>query len=298
MLHDATDIPRLIACAADQARHDRMLDITGGDTAALTEITDVQDLLLRLDEPDLPALARLNVHRSIIAERNAHVPADLPVVWATVGHPERAEALARAITDPDQRAQALAGLAEVAARAGDLDWPGGRGGGPGDHRPDRRARALAAWRRRRRARVTWTGPGALAGQAEAAARAITDPDRRARALAAWRRRRRAPVTWTGPTPGRQAEAGLGRSPTRDERARALAVWRQAARGAGDLDRARRWPSRPRRRPRRSPTRTGGRGRWPAWRSGGRAGDRIGPWLPSRPRRRPRRSPTRTGGRGR
>ena len=63
-----------------------MLDITGGDTAALTEITDAQDLLLRLDEPDLPALARLNVHRSILADRNAHVPPSLPAVWATVGH--------------------------------------------------------------------------------------------------------------------------------------------------------------------------------------------------------------------
>ena len=105
MLQDAADVPRLIACATDWARHDRMLDITGGDTAALTEITDVQDLLLRLEEPDLPALARLNVHRSVIADRNAHVPPILPTVWAMAGHPERAEALARAITDPNERAR-------------------------------------------------------------------------------------------------------------------------------------------------------------------------------------------------
>ena len=95
-----------------------MLDITGGDTAALTEITDVQDLLLRQEEPDLSALARLNVHRNLIAERNTHVPITLPAVWAAIGHPDRAEALARAITDPDRQARALAGLARAVAEQG------------------------------------------------------------------------------------------------------------------------------------------------------------------------------------
>ena len=121
LLRDSVDIPRVVACATDKARHDRMLDITGGDTAALTEIIDAQELLLGLDEPDLSALARLNVHHGIIAERNAHVPPSLAMVWATVGRPERAEALARAITRPGLRDRALAGLARAAAGAGDLD---------------------------------------------------------------------------------------------------------------------------------------------------------------------------------
>ena len=47
LLLDTADVPRLIGCATDRARHDRMLDITGGDAVALTEITDVQDLLLQ-----------------------------------------------------------------------------------------------------------------------------------------------------------------------------------------------------------------------------------------------------------
>ena len=141
MLRDAADVPRLIACATDWARHDRMLDITGGDGAALNEITDVQDLICHLDEPDLSALARLNVHRSVIADRNAHVPPILPVVWAMVGNPERAEALARAITDPSQRAQALAGVVEAAAGAGDLDRAEAVAQAIAD--PEERARALA-----------------------------------------------------------------------------------------------------------------------------------------------------------
>ena len=115
LLLDTADVPRLTGCATDRARHDRMLDITGGDAVALTEITDVQDLLLRRGDYDLPVLARLNVHRSFLAARNAHVPVNLPSVWAAIGHPDRAEALARSITDPDRRAEALAGLAVAVA---------------------------------------------------------------------------------------------------------------------------------------------------------------------------------------
>jgi hypothetical protein len=93
----------MVACATDQARHDRMLDITGGDSAALIEITDAQDAILGLDEIDLLAIARLAIHRSRIAERNAHIPTDLPALWVTIGHPARAEALARAAPGPDGR---------------------------------------------------------------------------------------------------------------------------------------------------------------------------------------------------
>lgn len=121
MLHDTGDLPRLIAHAADWARHDRMLDITGGDAAALTEITDVQALLLRQEEPDLPALARLNVHRCIITARNAHVPPELPVAWARIGRLERAEALARSISSPDGQVLALVRLAATVGSLGDLD---------------------------------------------------------------------------------------------------------------------------------------------------------------------------------
>lgn len=38
MLTASRDLPRMVACADDVARHDRMLDVTGGDAAALTEI--------------------------------------------------------------------------------------------------------------------------------------------------------------------------------------------------------------------------------------------------------------------
>ena len=69
-------------------------------------------------------------------------------MWAAIGYPERAEALARAITDPAGQSQALIDLAQAAADEGDFD----------------RSRALA-------------------DEAEAVARAITDPDGKARVLA-------------------------------------------------------------------------------------------------------------------
>ena len=133
-----------------------MLDITGGDTTALTEITDIQDLLLRQEEPDLSALARLNVHRNLIAERNTHVPARLPAVWAAIGYPDRAEALARAITDPERRGQALDDLARMAGEQGDVGRAVAVARAITD--PERRGRALGAWRGWRGSAVTSSRP--------------------------------------------------------------------------------------------------------------------------------------------
>ena len=61
----------MIACAVDPHRHDRMLDITGGDTAALAEITTTQDVILAQPDPDLVDMARLAIHRDNLAGRNA-----------------------------------------------------------------------------------------------------------------------------------------------------------------------------------------------------------------------------------
>jgi hypothetical protein len=178
LLLEARDVPRIVACAADDIRHDRMLDVTGGDTAALTEILEAQSLLIHGEQPDLPSLARLNVHRTRIAERNAYVPVTLPAVWAAIGHPERGEALARAINDPSQRARALAEMARAtdnrdqARMLADLAVTAAQAIGE----PVLRARALAelvqvmddpawAW--------AWAWTGALSDQAPVTASRIT-----------------------------------------------------------------------------------------------------------------------------
>jgi hypothetical protein len=63
MLTAVGDTTRLAACATDAARHERMLDITGGDAAALNEVTITLDLLATHDDPDLTAALTLARHR-------------------------------------------------------------------------------------------------------------------------------------------------------------------------------------------------------------------------------------------
>ena len=229
MLLVAADIPRLLRLAVDQARHERMLDITGGDTAALTEIADVQDLVLRTGTPDLSALGRLNVHRSIIAQRNDHVPPILPAVWASIGRLEHAEALARVITDPVRRGYTLADLARAAAAAGDLDRAetlaqvivG----------PDVQAQTLADLAQAAAAADDLGRAQRLAERAEASARTSTNQLRQARALAH--------LVHVVASMGDLARA---ETVTRDitdpgQQVQALADLARAASAAGDLDQA-------------------------------------------------------------
>ncbi|MCF1512544.1 hypothetical protein LZ604_34145, partial [Streptomyces glomeratus] len=119
MLATAGDTNRLAALAIDPARHDRMLDLSGGDAAALTEIKTCQDLLLGCSEPDLYALARLSHHRAQLESRNINIPTELPAVWAILGQPSRAVALAHTITGPNGQVEALVKVAGAVAAVGD-----------------------------------------------------------------------------------------------------------------------------------------------------------------------------------
>ena len=148
MLADTGDLDHLVALATDPARHQRMLDATGGDAATIAEITTALTLVSASPRPNLLAALRLAWYRDQLADRNTRIPARLPAVWAALGQPVRAEALAQSIASPGMRAEALAGVAVAVARAGDHD----------------RARALAA-------------------AAEQAARSTTEPYEEARALA-------------------------------------------------------------------------------------------------------------------
>jgi hypothetical protein len=179
MLVGAGDAVRLAALAADTDRHHRMLAATGGDAAALAEIAAAHALISTSTSPDLLAALRLARHRDQLSERNAHIPAQLPAVWVTLGQPVRAEALARSITDPGARAHALAGVAAAAA-ADDLD------------RAERIARSITYPDERARALAGVAAAAAagdldrareLAAGAERIARSITDPDKQAQALA-------------------------------------------------------------------------------------------------------------------
>ncbi|MEV6303181.1 hypothetical protein AB0M02_27480 [Actinoplanes sp. NPDC051861] len=117
MLADAGDAHRLVALVTDPRRHDRMLALTGGDSAAHDEITLAEDLLLSGERTELAAMCRLNIRRSALDRRNAYLPPLLPAVWARLGAHGRAEAMAIAASRSD--AASLGRLAKLAVEAGD-----------------------------------------------------------------------------------------------------------------------------------------------------------------------------------
>ncbi len=121
MLQETGDHHRLVALAADAARHDRSLLLTGGDAAALREIKVAQDAVKSQRVPSLGDLTVLAMRRDDLVARNSTIPPDLPAVWAALGQHARAHALADGIADPARRAAALAALARVTAAAGDDD---------------------------------------------------------------------------------------------------------------------------------------------------------------------------------
>lgn len=113
MLRETQDVGRMVACATDRVRLDRMLAASGGDSAALDEITTVMDVIVHDAEPDLSALARLAVLRDYLADRNTMIPADLPAAWAGLGEVKRAEALAESIVHEGRQALALVELVKA-----------------------------------------------------------------------------------------------------------------------------------------------------------------------------------------
>jgi TPR repeat protein len=121
MLRDIQDLPRMVLCATDQIRHDRMLDLSGGDAAALAEITIVQDVSCRLDNLDCRQMALVALHRDLIFQRNASLPTSLPAVWALLRQRNRAEALIDAIKDPERKTAAVVALVHALADIGEFD---------------------------------------------------------------------------------------------------------------------------------------------------------------------------------
>lgn len=112
------DLPRMITCATDAARHDRMLRVTGGDGAALAEARTALDYIAAQQAPDVTHALAVARHRDKLADRNSSIPLGLPAVWAAVGQVARAEALATSFADPYWKARALVKVAGVMAKAG------------------------------------------------------------------------------------------------------------------------------------------------------------------------------------
>ncbi|SHN46301.1 toll/interleukin-1 receptor domain-containing protein [Cryptosporangium aurantiacum] len=215
------ELTRAVECALDQARHDLLLSLSGGDAAALAEITGAQDALLAQERPELEFLARLAIERANIDDRNTRMPALLPAVWAMLGSVDRGLQIARSMTDRGQQAGALVALTGVVARAGDhryaeriartISSPGSQAHalvavaesvGTGhrglalrltaeaeavartDYNPFFRARALAALASTRAGLGNHEDATCLAAEAEKIARSDTRPDSKSRLLTA------------------------------------------------------------------------------------------------------------------
>lgn len=121
MLTAAGDLDSMIRCCTDPNRHDRMLELSGGDGAALAELAATQQVVLAAEEPDLVTMSKLAVHRDHLTGRNKWLPRDLPSLWAGIGHVDRAEALATSFSEGNQRDRALRTTVEAVIRLGDLD---------------------------------------------------------------------------------------------------------------------------------------------------------------------------------
>lgn len=178
------DVPRLVACATDQTRHDRMRRLTGGDALAFTEISVAQQCILDQPAPYLTSLALLAVERDHLTSRNVDVPTELPAVWARLGQVTRAEGLAAGIGTLG----ALRGLIVAVAAGGDRDRAArladeaetliGQ-----DSEPYPRAYALAGLAETAATTDDHGRVSRLADEAEMLIGQVSDPDGHSRALA-------------------------------------------------------------------------------------------------------------------
>lgn len=124
LLEDLDDLPRMTECALDLHRHDAMLDLTGGDGAAIAEARTTLDRIAAQDEPDLAHALALACHRDYLTDRNSKIPVRLPAVWAALGQLSRAKSLAASLPYPELQAKALAEVAEALASTGHLRQAG------------------------------------------------------------------------------------------------------------------------------------------------------------------------------
>lgn len=115
MLRTAGEDARLLVLATTSERHERMLAVTGGDTAALVEIADA------MERADLTAAARLAVFRDRLRHRNNRMPMTVIAVRTALGQTARAEALAGATPFRADRARAQRVVAQTAAQHGDFE---------------------------------------------------------------------------------------------------------------------------------------------------------------------------------
>jgi tetratricopeptide (TPR) repeat protein len=177
MLIQNGDTERLAALATDSLRHDCMLNLLGGDSAALAEVRASQQLILA--QGDFQAtvlidLARLAHRRGKLEARNSHIPSVLPAIWASIGQPVRAEGLAMSFASPALQSRALAEIVKAFGSLEEYD------------RSNRTIQQIVEPAERARAQAALVWQSAASGnfeRAESIARLITHERLQERAMA-------------------------------------------------------------------------------------------------------------------
>jgi hypothetical protein len=120
MVRATADVDRLVAYALDTTRQNRLRAITGGDGAAISELTTAQEALFTAEKPDLNTMARIAVHRGVLIQRNEAVTVNVAPVWAELGEIERAVSIAFSRNSRAIEAETLASIATAIATSGDI----------------------------------------------------------------------------------------------------------------------------------------------------------------------------------
>ena len=104
------DTDRLIALALDTRRQTALAAATGADAAALDEIRTAMQMLDESQTLDPVRMSLLAIRRDQLSAQSLAIPVTLPAVFAAVGQPDRALALARSMGKPVLQAQPWPGL--------------------------------------------------------------------------------------------------------------------------------------------------------------------------------------------
>ncbi|MBG0853112.1 hypothetical protein I2W78_14955 [Streptomyces spinoverrucosus] len=112
MLREHQDVDRLVQCATDPDRQERLLHASGSDGLALAEIQVASELIIEQGGERLHDMLTLAIRRNALEERISKMTSAIPAAWVSVGEQSRGEALARGLPDKGERALALAAVGE------------------------------------------------------------------------------------------------------------------------------------------------------------------------------------------